>query len=109
MAAVATGRELVKRARKGMPVLGLDRLLQSGDRATDRLFHGVTAEQSLHVLETALEPVDFVIDQRPVMGATCKPELDVTHLLTRHDVAKARLIGFARRGRSLLGRSLLRF
>ena len=97
MAGIAAGTEIVESGRESGAVLAVDRLLQSGKRRADMLVDDVVAEQLGDIVKTFLQFADLVIRQRPVAGVTGEPELDVAHLLQRHEFAEAGLIGLGLR------------
>jgi hypothetical protein len=47
-----------------------------------------------HVVEALVQLIEFVAGQRPISGLSGEPELDVAHLLKRHDFAKAGSVGW---------------
>src|SRR5580704_1666671 len=61
VAGIATRAETIEGGREYGAVLGVDRLLQIGNRAADVLLHDAGAEELVHVIKTLIEFANLVI------------------------------------------------
>src|SRR5580704_13229928 len=92
VAGVAAGAEPVEGRSECGAVFAVDGLLQVGKWAADLLVDDIAAKQVGDVIETLLQFTDLIIGQRPVGGMAGEPELDMAHLLQRHNFSKSGLI-----------------
>src|SRR3984885_1205323 len=107
VAGVATGAETIEGGGECGAVLGVDRLLQIGNRGADVLLHDAAAKKPVHVVKALFQFADLIVRQRPIAGMAGKPKFDVAHLLQRHDLAEAGLIWLFLRCRFLRRRFFL--
>ena len=66
------------------------------------LLDDIPAEQFFHVFKAFLQFADLIVGKWPIAAASGIPELDMAHLLQRHDLAETGLIRLL--GRLWLGR-----
>ena len=84
MTGIASGGQLVERLNKTSPVLARDGFLHLVDRRQalfveefgERLSSHVRADPT-RVVEAALDPIDFVLGERPIAERPGEPQLEV--------------------------------